>query len=155
MKKLFAVFVLLHYCFLLWSFDCVMYPVECYVEDSECIILGEVKELAVYNKVYEAIVQVDEIIKGDMKVNNLIRFTEAEPLQSLNFEIGEKYVLFGFSDENESYQVYPCSWSGSIQGSKKVIRKSRKAVKKLNRGKKICYKEYGFFKKLLVKIFGF
>jgi hypothetical protein len=122
--------------------DCIMYPVRCYVDTSQYIIIGKVvQNLDTLNTFplnvnigYKAKVLLINILKSkdDIKVRDTIEFSSDFNDCSLKFTKGETYLLFAHKVGDKFY-VYHCSYSDNLKMAKKYLRQVRKELKKMHR----------------------
>lgn len=115
--------------------DCSLYPVECYVDTSEFIFLGKAVS---YLKGDSSLTKMT--VKKDFKKNiegPAIVFKSLDSNCSLKPEIGECYLIFGFAKKNLFYN-YSCSFTGEVKYSKGVIRKIKRALHRIKKGKGVC-----------------
>ncbi|AEW00294.1 hypothetical protein A4D02_23485 [Niastella koreensis] len=111
--------------------DCIMHPVEKYVDTSKYIVTVKVKKLIspdVNGQSGKAILVITQSLKGTILKSQEIE-TDADGSDcSLTFQMNKRYLLFG-NFNNSKFYVYHCSYSDEIKYSKKRIRRIRKYLK--------------------------
>ena len=125
--------------------DCLMYPIETYIDKVDIIFTGKVIELMEQvdtnyyfntpklrefykNKSFRAKVLVLKRLKtGELKSDTLeftSDYTNCDPI----YELGESYLFFANKTKNETYKMTHCTYWGTIKDSKKNIKKLKKAL---------------------------
>jgi hypothetical protein len=129
--KSFFTLVALFYSRSLYACDCIMYPVEKYIDTSECIITAEVIKIINKDSMQyygnSAILRVTKVYKGKMKSMEIIEFGSDGSDCSLKFEQNKKYFLF-CCQRNSKYYVYHCSYSDDLNTASKNVRKVKRYI---------------------------
>ena len=125
-----------------YAYDCIMRPLENYMEEAEIVI--EVFALEVFDTIsgqdsvfYQSIaskpfssVQVTSVFKGNIAVNQKLSFVPKDDSNcSFRFTKGEHYILFAYKVD-EHYIIYSCSYSDYLPAAKKVKRKIKRWLKR-------------------------
>lgn len=125
--------------------DCIMYPIEYYVDTSQYIFTGEViqnldTDQFTYPKInagYEAKILVQHIFESKSIIkNDTVYFSSDSSDCSLRFIKGEKYLFFAHKIGNNFY-IYRCSYSDKLNVSKKNIRKIKRELARFKKEKTI------------------
>lgn len=112
--------------------DCIMYPVQHYLKQSENIIIAKVIETVpedsqLYTDNKSVVLEVTKVFKGRIKVKRRFTFItdgNCDP----TFTKSEEYLLFGFR-EGRNYHIYHCSYSGRVATSSEVIEKIKEGLR--------------------------
>jgi len=110
--------------------DCIMYPVQSYIDTSEYIILAKTERVTQEKgmpNMHHASMSVTRIFKGGLKKGEIVDFGSDGSDCSLRFEENKEYLLFCFK-MNGKFYVYPCSYSDESKVSQKNIRKIEKYI---------------------------
>lgn len=111
--------------------DCIMHPVEKYIDTSKYIITAKVKKLInpdVNEYSTKAILIITKSFKGNVVKSQEIEVDSDESDCAFRFEINKNYLLFGDFNLTKFY-VYHCSHSDEMKYSKKNIRRICKHLK--------------------------
>lgn len=127
--------------------DCIMYPIEAYVNKVDFIFTGKVIEIlyptdidkfivtpnnkAFYkNKGYRVKVLIIESLKtGKLKADTLeftSDFKNCDPL----YKLDESYLFFAEMTPKGKFKMTPCTYWGTLRESKKNIAKLKAELKK-------------------------
>jgi hypothetical protein len=129
------------------SCDCIMYPIEWYIDKVDIIFTGKVVELLdkidtneLFNtpknrefykdKAYMVKVLVLEKLKtGKLKSDTLefvSDFSNCDPI----YELGETYLFFADKTKDRKFKMTHCTYWGKIEDSKENIEKLKSELKK-------------------------
>ncbi len=126
--------------------DCIMHPIESYIDKVDIIFIGRVIEIKEVNtdlymntaknreffkdKGYEAKVLVIERLKaGKVKADTLVftsTFTNCDRLYTL----GQSYLFFADKVKNGKFMMAHCTHSGEIEEAEESIKKLRITLRK-------------------------
>lgn len=126
--------------------DCIMYPVEAYIDRVDFIFTGKVIELLdkkdsndfilmLYNQEFykNKSYTVKILILNRLKVGNIEAdtleftsdFTNCDPL----YILGESYLFFANKSENNKFKMAHCTYWGFVNKSRKHIKKLWRKLK--------------------------
>lgn len=111
------------------SCDCIMYPIEKYIDTSKYIVKARVVHIVNYdnetNTCEKVILKVIKIYKGKIIQKRSVECYFDKVNCPFKFAINKKYLLFGHFIEDKFY-VYDCSYSDEMRFSKLNIKKVKK-----------------------------
>ncbi|MFZ1799123.1 MAG: hypothetical protein WAU24_04605 [Chitinophagaceae bacterium] len=137
MKKNFkiisTIILLLAISFTTFACDCILHPVEKYIDTSDYIITAKVEKLLYsdgdkINEAHKAILLVTRIYKGGIKKSELIEFDADNSNCSFKFQLNKEYLLF-CCKAGEKFFVYHCSYSDEVKYARKNIKKVKKFLR--------------------------
>lgn len=111
--------------------DCIMHPVEKYIDTSKYIITVKVKKLInpdANGQSKKAILVITQSLKGAILKSQEIEMGSDESDCSITFQLNKQYLLFG-DFNNSQFYVYHCSYSEEMKYSKKRVRRIRRYLK--------------------------
>lgn len=139
MRRILILICIIFFCYPLKILccDCIMEPLESYIDTSQYII--EVEVITAFDTIStdenwdnvnlfsKAVVK--KVYKGNLEESDIIDFAPLDRSNcSFSFIEGERYLLFTYKDTT-NYRVYHCSHSGRIKNVRKDRRKLRKLLK--------------------------
>ena len=151
MKVIFIYFVSVILPFSLQACDCIMYPLECYVDTTKFIFVGNVTRMDSTSISME----LTEVYKGKGYFEKTALFKNQRKSNcDFMFEEDTQYVIFAHREEDGFFVVNTCSYSGLY--SKSTCKSIKSAIRNLKNGKSVCKKRKGigaFFRRIFRKIF--
>lgn len=137
MKKNFKIIsiiiLLLAISFTTFACDCIMHPIEKYIDTSEYIITAKVEKL-IYsdgnklNEAHKAILLITRIYKGAIKKSELIEFDSDNSNCPFKFQLNKEYLLF-CCKAGEKFYVYQCSYSDEVKHARKKNEKIKRFLR--------------------------
>lgn len=111
--------------------DCIMHPVEKYIDTSKYIITVKVKKLInpdINEHSTKALLIITKSFKGSFLKSQEIETDSDESDCAFKFQMSKEYLLFGDFYDNKFF-VYHCSHPDEKKYSKKSIRRIKKYLK--------------------------
>ena len=153
MKRNLITLLILCLSYNIYSCDCLMYPIESYINQVDIIFTGKVIEVLDKNdtshylnnsankeffkdKGYRVKVLILKRLKTGKLISDTLEFTSdfsnCDPL----YKLGESYLFFANKCQGERFKMAHCTWWGTLHKSKKNIRKLKVAISKYNKDNK-------------------
>lgn len=115
------------------SCDCIMHPVEKYIDTSEYIATARVVRFIEHEGTdsvgYKALLVVTKVFKGQIKIENRLAFDSDSSDCAFKFVVNKEYLLF-FCKRSNKFYVYHCSYSDEVNNSMEYILKIKKYISK-------------------------